>query len=210
MNYYIDFDYTLFNTRGFVNDMIEALATHIVKVKKNIDKTEATKQVDQKFHKEKIYNIFSVCEYIGNFYEIDSGELKQVARSVLRNGKKYVYDDVVEFLTYLKPDNVLNMLTASPDNDTTEYQSLKVAGSNITKYFDNIIITTQPKSELNLDYSKGIFIDDNPDIINALNSTNAKQIIHIKRPGGKYSDDKVDNSNIKECESLLEIIDNKI
>ena len=210
MNYYIDFDYTLYNTGNFVNDMIETLALYITKAKKSINKIEAVKQIDQKFNKEKIYNIFSVCEYLGDLYKVNDDELKSLARKVLRRGEKYIYEDVLEFLEYLKPNNILNILTAASNADTMEYQSLKVSGSKITKYFDNIIITTQPKNELNLDYSNGIFIDDNPDIINVLSTTNAKKIIHIKRPGGKYSNEKIDNLDIEECESLLEIMNNKM
>ena len=44
----------------------------------------------------------------------------------------------------------------------------KLMGSGITSYFDGIIITAEYKFLLDIDYTNGIFIDDDPRDLNGL------------------------------------------
>lgn len=213
MNFYIDFDNTLYNTKALTAEMLDSIATYISQTQE-IAKDDILLQLKAKFNRENIYNIFTLCEYFEEKYNIENQVLQHTIKQILINGYKYVYEDVPEFLENLKEHNhTLSILTAATGIDNIDYQGLKVYGSGITRYFNNIIITTEPKDELDLVYSNGVFIDDNPDELRNLCNTNARKVIRIKRPGAKYSNQIIRNSsnydaqkyNIDEYTSLSEI-----
>ena len=82
--------------------------------------------------------------------------------------------------------------------DSLEYQSIKVAGSKLADFFDALYITSLPKYNLDIDYTNGVFIDDNPEDLLGLYSKNAKQVIRLRRKENKYSVKDLDNTDIKE------------
>ena len=143
MNYYIDFDHTLFDTQKLIESQ-------------NID-----------------------------------------------NCSDYLFHDSVPFLKKLKENNHNIFLLSYAENDL-QYQLLKIHNSNIVKYFNEIIITKTLKYDINIDYSKGIFIDDNPRDLIGLHSKNAKKVIRLRRKNQKYSSKDL-NINIDEYENLDEI-----
>ena len=54
------------------------------------------------------------------------------------------------------------------------------------KYFKDIIITNKDKSKLNIDYTNGIFIDNNPLELEKFYNSNSINLIRIKRDTDKY------------------------
>ena len=207
MNFYIDFDNTLYNTKALTIDMLSSLAKYISEAKGE-NEEKILSHLKSKFNRKNIYNIFSLCEYFEVKYNMDVNELQLIIKQILENGDKYVYEDVPEFLECLKKDNKLTILTAAAGKDNIDYQELKVCGSGITKYFNNIMITAESKDELNLNYSNGIFIDDNPNDLMKLYNAGAKTVIRIRRPEAKYSEHELGNlynSYIQEYNSLSEI-----
>ena len=74
-------------------------------------------------------------------------------------------------------------------------------------YFDDFIDTLDDKgNNKNIDYSKSIFIDDNPLVIDDLYSKNPKKIIRIRRDKAKYSNiDTVNKVMEVDCLDKLEI-----
>ena len=90
-------------------------------------------------------------------------------------------------------------------NDGLEYQSLKIAGSGLSNYFDALYITADKKFELDLDYTNGIFIDDNPEDLIGLYSNNPKRLIRLRRKENKYSVQDLKYIKIEEYSDFSEI-----
>ena len=208
MNFYIDFDNTLYNTKALTADMLEKLAIYISKTQ-NVNKEKLLEELKSKFNRKNIYNIFELCIFFENQYDMQNNQLQLMIKEILEDGNKYVYSDVIEFLEKLKNENYeLFILTKAEGKDNIEYQKIKIEGSKIKQYFSgNPIITIKPKGELDLDYENGIFIDDNPKELKSLYSAKAKRVIRIKRPNAKYSNEELNISGIEEYTKLSDIPD---
>lgn len=202
-NWYIDFDSTLYDTSSLTKDMLETMALHIDKQ----NKENILNELKSIFNREHIYNIFKLCDYFEKKYSLKSNFLLNSVKEVISNGSKYVYEDVIYFLNKLKENNnTVQMLTFSTTKENMEFQELKIHGSEISNYFDAIIITATPKHILDLKYENGIFVDDNPEDLKNLYNVNGKRIIRIKRENGKYSDKPLNISKIEEYTTLSEIL----
>ena len=177
MNYYIDFDNTLYNTPELVQRLL-----------KEIGEIENAKRV--------------LDLYI-------NGTLKNKALSdkldaIVLNSSDLVYKDALPFLEKLKSKgNSLFMLTYCKYG--LKYQSAKVIGSGLSEYFNGLYITAEPKYELDFDYTKGIFIDDNPEDLLGLYSKKPVEVIRLRREGNKYSLKDLENADIKEYKDFTEL-----
>lgn len=207
MNYYIDFDCTLYDTDALTKAMLVCVAKNISENDVNIPFNEAYSEAESMFNSNNIYNIFTLCEHFSNKYNISSEKLISEINLVIDNGEKFVYDDSVEFLNNLKTNlNNITLLTFSP-KERLDYQKQKVKGSGLMKFFDNIIFTTEPKWQLDIDYRNGVFIDNNPtDLLNLYN-TNPIEVIRVRRITDKYTlQDLPKGVNIKEYKKIIDII----
>lgn len=206
MKYYIDFDSTLFNTTELTNAMIEALANSIITQNKSIKFDEILAEEKNLFTDTKIYNIFELCNFFAKKYNINPDILISNINSVIDNGEKFVYPDTIPFLEKLiSGKHTLYMLTYTTQN-SIEYQLQKVNSSGLAKYFDNIFVVSTPKWQLDLDYKKGIFIDDNPTDLAGLFKNNPLDIIRIRRANNKYSKTEIPNGiKIKEYSDFSQI-----
>ena len=165
---YIDFDNTLFNTGKFNNEC-----------KKILDKYISDEEQDKIFKSfTKIYDFREVLNILSINYKINKDKLIEEYNKVLEGN--YLFDDVIVFLEYYKEKYELIMLTWG----NNEYQLDKINCSNISKYFDEMIITQKYKYELDIDYKNSIFIDDNPRDLKGLMNNNSYKIIRLCR--GKY------------------------
>ncbi|MBE5758012.1 MAG: hypothetical protein E7345_03685 [Clostridiales bacterium] len=188
MNYYIDFDSTLYNTSELVNKMLSALATAINKQNPNLKAEDMLPEEKALFNSKGIYNIFRLCEFFADKYSLDASLLIDAVNNSINNGQDLVYPDTIEFLLRLRESgHNINMLTYTA-KESIDYQVQKVKGSGLVEYFDNIIITSTPKWQLDFNYSNGIFIDDNPKDLAGLYSKSPIAVIRIKRDNNKYSD----------------------
>ena len=205
MIYYIDFDSTLFNTSGFIKEILTALSKEINFQDCNLDAEEIYLEVKKVYAKDNIYNLNELCKYFADKYNLNEERLVNSVDNVINNGKDFVYNDSVEFLKNLiNNGHKINLLTYTL-KERIEYQVQKVYGSGLVKYFENIIITTAPKWKLDLNYSNGIFIDDNPKDLAGLYHQNSQAVVRIKREGNKYSSKSMpDNIEIPEYASLKE------
>lgn len=187
MKIYLDFDGTLFNTDKFYQDYLKLLKEY------NID--EATiNNIKPKLFKSSLFNLDILTNYLVKEYNLDNNLLARVNN--LYNSS-YVFKDVIPFLEKYKTLEI-NLLTYGDYN----YQLKKIEGSNLKKYFKDIIITDKDKSKLNLAYETNLFIDNNPKEINKFLEV-SNHVIRIRREEDKYS--KLD-SNSREYKSLLEIV----
>ena len=205
MNYYLDFDNTLYETSRLSNDMLNGLADEIsIKTKKN--KIDIFDELKSMFNRENIYNIYKLAKYFAKKYNIEESVLIDKVEGIILDGKKYVYDDVISFLKELKEkNNIINVLTYVAKEDLS-YQLTKIKGSGLSEYFDNIIISSSLKFNLDLKYEEGIFFDDNPRDLLGLASKNPKILVRVRRDENKHNKQELDIENLIECKSLKDYI----
>ncbi len=206
MNYYIDFDSTLYNTSGLVEKMLKALAKEMNRQNSKLNAEQMYLEEKKLFNRDGIYNIFELCKYFAIQYGLNAEDLISAVNGAINNGKDLVYNDSVDFLKSAREKgNKLYMLTYT-SQDGLEYQIQKVYGSGLVPFFDNIIITSTPKWQLDLDYTKGIFIDDNPKDLAGLYENKPYAIVRIKRDGNKYATKPMpEGIQLPEYTSLKEI-----
>ena len=187
MKIYIDFDGTLFDSTKHYNEYIKIFKKYNINIetyfKKEYEKEKNFDSLSKKIVKE--YNLNpSIYDEINQIYS-----------------EKLIFKDVIPFLeeNYNKYDLIL--LTLGNIN----YQQKKINKTNISKYFKEIIITNKDKSKLNIDYTKGIFIDNNPLEIKKFYNSKAKYLIRIKRDTDKYSKIDLDIKNIPEFINFNEL-----
>lgn len=203
MNYYIDFDNTLYNTPLLTNKMLTLIANSI-KEKTNLNFEDLYQECKLMFNREHIYNIYELTKFFSDKYNLDSFTVINNLTNIILDGSNLVFEDTIPFLQKLKKQgHKLYMLTYC--KDSLEFQSLKVAGSKLTNFFDALYITAEQKYNLDLDYTNGIFIDDNPEDLLGLYSNSAKQVIRLRRKENKYSIQDIDNTNIQEFLSFNDI-----
>ena len=121
----------------------------------------------------------------------------------IENCYNYIFTDGISFLKTLK-EKGHNIFLLSYAENNLQYQLSKIYNSNIVDYFDGIIITKDFKYDIDLNYSEGVFIDDNPRDLIGLYSKNAKKVIRLRRKNQKYSSEDL-NINIEEYENFDEI-----
>ncbi len=202
MDYYIDFDNTLYNTPLLTKKMLSTLVESACAQKK-LDATELKNECNLMFNREHIYNIYKLVSYFAQKYELDKSKIVKSIDNEILNGKNFVYDDSISFLSNLRKNNN-KVFLLSYSNDNLNYQTEKILGSGLTPYFDALFITSKPKYELDINYSNGIFVDDNPKDLLGLYSKNPKEVIRLKRLSNKYSKIEL-NIKIAEYDNLKDI-----
>lgn len=203
MNYYIDFDNTLYNTPALKERMLNSIVDSINK-QNNFPKIELYNECKSLFNKDNIYNIYELAKYFSNKYNVDLSLVIKDLNSTILYSSDLVYEDSIPFLNKLKEKgHKIYMLSYSGDN--SEYQSIKIAGSKLANLFDALFITAVPKYTLDIDYTNGVFIDDNPRDLLGLYSKNPKQVIRLRRQDNKYSIKDINNFSIKEYSNFNEI-----
>ena len=205
MNYYLDFDNTLYETSRLSNDMLKGLAYEISK-KTSISENDIFDELKSMFNRENIYNIYKLAKYFAKKYNIEESVLIDKVEGIILDGKKYVYNDVISFLKELKEkNNIINVLTYVAKEDLS-YQLTKIKGSGLSEYFDNIIISSSLKFNLDLKYEEGIFFDDNPRDLLGLASRNPKILVRVRRDENKHNKQELDIKNLVECKTLKDYI----
>ena len=203
MNYYIDFDNTLYETAKLTTYMLKAICDTVVE-KRGIAYEEIDSYVKENFNSTKD-NIFTFAKETGVKFEIDPIEVENNVKVVVDNGNDIVFEDAERFLARLKENgHEVHILTYIPKTNQ-EYQMKKLLGSGLMKYFDTITITSKYKFLLDMDYTQGIFIDDDPRDLNGLYEKNPIKVIRIRKPNNKRSKIDIDNKDIEEFESFDDI-----
>lgn len=195
---FLDFDSTIYNTDKMFADILDKCEEYGVKREKIFE-------VKQLFLDDgKLFNINEILDYISNEISFDSNLYDEI-NSILKNGKSYIYDDTYEFISKLKNKKYqVNILTYG----NKEFQWLKIKYSGIESYVNQVLVTDKYKSSLDyISYENSVFIDDNPDEIVGFLSRNPIKVIRIKRKDAGRSNIVLENKDIVECESLLDIID---
>ena len=203
MNYYIDFDNTLYETAKLTESMLNRIAEAISK-NTEIRKDESLKYVKDNFNST-YGNIYKFAKDIADKYKIEKKSIIDEIEETIANGKNYVYIDCIDFLENLKKQGHKLYILTYISNGNQEYQMKKIIGSNLSKYFDGIIMTTEYKFNLDFNYKEGIFIDDDPRDLNGLFEKGPIKVIRIRKANNKRSKIDIENKLIEEYESFKEI-----
>ena len=203
MNYYIDFDNTLYETAKLTETMLNEISEK-VEIETNLNKEDIFKYVKENFDSSND-NIYTYAEKVGENFNVNKVELVNCVKDVVEKGKIFVFKDAESFLKKLKEtDNKIILLTFMPKSNQ-EYQLQKIYGSGLAKYFDTLIITSDMKFNLDLDYKNGIFIDDNPRDLEGLHSKNPIRLIRIRKPNNKRYEIEMNISGMEEYKSFDDI-----
>ncbi len=198
MNYYLDFDYTLFDTYAFRKGLYEILKMN------GLDESYLALTPEMKTNWQKLLNIKELFKSLSVTRNIPEENFIKPLEKLYSRCDEFVYDDTVEFLKYLKSKkHKVYVVTWGEE----EFQKEKLIASKLYNYFDKIIYAEQLKYTLDLDYENGIFIDDSVRDLEGLYNRNAKQVFRIKRPNGKNSNKELNIKEIMEFNSLKELQD---
>ncbi len=204
MNFFIDFDHTLYNTPLLTSDMLNALATYISNVSnKNFD--DILEVLKNKFKRglNNIYDIYQLIDYFSTKYNYNVSDATFIVNNIISNGQKYLFDDSIPFLKWLKEQNHKVYILSYNENEVY-FQAVKIAGSGLLKFVDGVFPTTSLKGEIPLDFSKCIFIDDKPKDLISIYKNKPFKIFRIRRKNDTYSEVET-YLPIPEFESLNEI-----
>ena len=196
MNYYLDFDYTLFDTYLFREELYKILKQNGID-ESALPLTSETEDEDQK-----LLNIKESFKEIAKANNIQLENLIKPLEELYEKGTDFLYDDSIEFLKYLKSKGHKIYIVTWGEK---EFQKEKIQITKIDKYLDEIIFAEQLKYTLDIDYENGIFIDDSIRDLEGLYSKKAKQLFRIKRNNGKNSDKELNITEILEFNSLKEL-----
>lgn len=207
MNFFMDFDHTLYNTPLLTNDMLNALAAYICQTT-NKNQENIFQLLKDKFKRgtNNIYDIYKLIEYFGNEYKYDINTATEIVNKVISNGQSYLFEDSIPFLKSLKKDNHKIYILSYNENEVY-FQAIKIAGSGLLPYVDGIFPTTSIKGDIPLDFSKCIFIDDKPKDLISIYNNKPYKIFRIRRKNDTYSEIET-GLPIPEFSSLLELMKN--
>ena len=188
MNFFIDFDHTLYNTPLLTKGMLTSLA-HYISTTSNKDYEYILINLQDKFKRgtNNIYDIYKLIEYYGNIYNYDINRATEIINSVISKGKQYLFPDSIPFLKLLKEQNHKLYILSYNENEVY-FQTVKIAGSGLLPYVDGIFPTTSLKGEIPFDFSKCIFIDDKPKDLISIYKNKPFKIFRIRREHDTYSE----------------------
>ena len=204
MNYYFDFDNTLYETAKLTEVMLNAIVNSIYnKIGKNLE--DLKKYAKENFNST-TGNIFNFAEEMAKKFESDKNKVLEDLNNAIYSGESIVFEDARRFVEKLyKNNNKLYILTYIPDKKNHDYQMKKIIGSGIAKYFNAIIITSEYKFNLSLDYKNGIFFDDDPRDLKGLFEKNPIKVIRIRKENNKRSKIDMENKDIEEYKTFDDI-----
>lgn len=185
MNYYIDFDNTIFDTVSFHDDLVKILL-----------KNNVSKEYIDNYYKDHGVNPLDLVKSLNN------NRINELVEKLFKKAHKYLYKDAIKFLKNKSFNNYILYTYGYLD-----YQNKKIDNCDIKKYFDEIIITDNNKTELDIDYKNGIFFDDNVDVIKELLKKDVYKIYRVKRNNNVHSETKLSNNKVIDIYNMNEIKD---
>ena len=203
MNYYIDFDNTLYETAKLTSKMLTNVA-NVISLKTGKEYESIFEYVKNNFDSTND-NIFTYGKKLAEKYDVDGDDINDAINNAINNGRDFIFPDARLFLIKLKElGHKVYILTYLPKTNQ-EYQMQKIKGSGIASFFDGIIMTTDYKFNLDINYEKGIFIDDDPRDLNGLLEKNPIRVIRIRKENNKRSKIDINNPLIEEYKDFGDI-----
>ena len=168
------------------------------------DYDEVSSFLTCEFKEKRVSDIFGFCEICAKKYDSPPERLINLIKDVASDGKRFVYKDSINFLRSINHHKRV-ILTYST-KEGSNYQKLKIEGSGLAEFVDEIIITNNKKCDLDIDYQNSTFIDDSPKAIVDIYSKSPKRLIRVNRPNSTYSKITLpENIIIPEVSSLSQI-----
>ena len=208
MNYFVDFDHTLYNTPLLTKDMLNTLANYISKISSdNFEHILNTLTSKFKRGKNNVFDIYQLIAYFSqNKYDYNPNEATSIVNNIIFNGQKYLFEDAVSFLQYLKKQGH-KVYILSYNESKVYFQTVKIAGSGLLDFVDGIMSIITLKGNMPFNFKNCIFIDDKPRDLISIYEKNPYAIYRIRRPNDTYSDLET-NLPIPEFASLTELMEN--
>lgn len=203
---YIDFDSTLYNTEVIKKNLNDIIADGVIENVSDCDKNVVLEEINQA-KASGVKSVIGLCNFFENKYNLEKGCIKKRFQDFLAKGEELLYPDSTKFLKRLSQKGYeVNILTYTSKEDF-EYQMLKVMGSKISDYVNNIIMCSRTKGELGLDYQTSCFVDDNPRELVSLFKAGVSpdRLFRIKRNGASYSDVIISEFEAKEYTNFEDI-----
>lgn len=210
MKIIFDFDHTLFSTsrlHEFNKDRFKKLGVSEELFLAAFKKSKNSKNVDSGYYRP--WRHFKLIAKSDPW--ISKRKLEEEFRKVLRLGPKFLYADTLPFLRKFKKKFRLIIVSYGDK----KFQSEKIIGAGIKKYFWKIFITQdtgkiKPLKGFLKKNEKAIFVDDNPAAFSPIKKTFPQIItVRINRGEGRYREAE-NNANIdfavrnlKELEKIL-------
>ena len=214
MNIYIDFDNTLYETAKLTEHMLNNITNVILlnptnqsvveSIVGSYDSDDVLGYVKANFDSTND-NIFTYGKSLADKFDCDKDDVVNAINNAINNGRDIVFPDARMFLMKLKEEgHKIFILTFLPKTNQ-EYQMQKICGSGLASFFDGIIMSTEYKFNLDINYSEGIFIDDDPRDLKGLLEKNPIRVIRIRKPNNKRSKIDINNSQIEEYTTFADI-----
>lgn len=197
-SFYLDFDYTLFDTANFREGLYEILEMN------GLDRSllKLTPEYTENGHK--LINMREIFADLAEEHGISLENFIAPLEKLYARGSELTFADSMEFLRFLRArgDKVCCLTWGDPD-----FQREKMAISGLEPLFDDIIYTNKLKYQLDIDYANSIFIDDSLRDLAGLLEAGAQEVIRVKRPSGKNSGKALPDAlgGVLEVESLAEL-----
>lgn len=198
-SYYIDFDYTLFDTAKFRDGLYKILKQNGFEK----DVLKFTPEYAENGHK--LLNLREFFTELAQEHDIALERFITPLEALYVHGDELVFADVRDFIAFLKARGYRVCCLTWGDLD---FQREKMVVSGLAELFDEVIYTDKLKYQLKeINYEQAIFVDDSLRDLEGLLAAGAKQVIRIKRPNGKNSKKELPATlrGILEVESLAEL-----
>ncbi len=203
MNFYIDFDNTLYETARLTNKMLTNIS-NVISLKTG-DTFENVFSYAKSNFDSTHNNIFTYGKELAEKYGVDGEDVTDAINNAINDGRDLIFPDARMFLIKLKDlGHKVYILTHLPKTNQ-EYQMQKIKGSGIASFFDGIIMTTEYKFNLDINYENGIFIDDDPRDLEGLVEKKAIRVIRIRKESNWRSKIDIDNPKIEEYKDFGDI-----
>lgn len=183
MKIVLDFDDTIFNTYGLLNDFLK------VYKKAGFREEEFYSGYEKVKEQFKDFDLKLIMDVLYDLRQFDKNKARERIACILEKTDSYVYSDFVDFTKNFKKIN-LTLLSYG----TTKFQKEKIEKSKIVPLLNEIIITENDKADdfENITRKYGneeiFFIDDRADQIDSVKK-NFPQITTLKmeRLQGRYT-----------------------
>lgn len=186
MKIYLDFDDTILDTNGFIQELVRVFNSAGFTEKDFYDNYEKTKAKVGDFDLDTIFNIFSEQQ------DFDVRKTRRSVDNLFSNVDVFVHNDFFDFAKEFGKDN-LSMLSFG----TTPSQREKIENSKVVPYFGEIIVTDKSKEENFKDIAQKhadkqlFFVEDKADQIDKVKAATPQvTTLKIERPNGRYVDTK--------------------
>lgn len=208
MRLLLDFDGTLFNTELLVEKI------------RNIFAPYGVTSADLEASYRAVYGVYTPKKHIEELekrfgYLLNQKSIYAKLASLFRNGKIFLYDDTLYFLSLMGKERIPMVMVSIGDS---AWQKRKLNACGITSFFEKICIlhkTNEGKNQIieklcSSSSGPHIFIDDKPSIIKSATILKRKfpylTIIHILR--GNHTDEDAGSpdftiSNLKEARRII-------